>query len=227
MLVASNMHGYVKLYQFSDMVELRQFRAHFDAVMTLSISAAHRLLVTSGDEHIRVWSLDPFGWVGSFGVGRLWRMDDPDTWQSPEALEVDPVHFAPIQPVQDLTVATPRATAQEEETYEEDTPEKMIQRMDESKIRTIHDMMQLLDSGEDIIMSGRKVIFRSKEQIEAPMYPLTFHPPPPPRPAVAHGFSTWIAKFAPKSINVFDGPSGRPRIVRPSGAESSRRQSQI
>jgi hypothetical protein len=229
MLITSNMHGYVKLYNFFGMTEIRKWRAHSDAVMTLSVSAAHRLIVTSGDEHIRVWSLDPPGWIGSFGVGRLWQLDDAQTWQSPVGVEEDPVHFAPVQPVQESAIGSPRADKEEEDVAEEETTEEMIHRMDESNLRSVSEMMQLLEAGDELVMSGRKVIFQSKDQVEAPMYPLTSGPPPAPRPAVANGYATLInGRFSEKSLRLFESQMGKPRIIRPTGSpsESSRRRNQ-
>jgi WD40 repeat protein len=224
-LITSNAHGYVKLYNFSDMAELRQFRAHTDGVITLSASATHRILVTTGDESIRLWSLDPFGWIGSFGIGRLWQIDQPETWHGDEGLEADPVHFAPVERVDDGAGA--HGGGEEEEGPEEDTVEARIQRMD-SGLRSIPEMMELLELGEAICESGRRVLSKSKKDLESPMYPLTSGRRRTLRPAVSQGFASWInGRFEPISIKQVESQIGKPRIIRPSGSESARRQSQV
>jgi hypothetical protein len=122
-----------------------------------------------------------------------------------------------------------KAELVEDETVlktKQETVKEMMMRMDETTMKTVAEMMQMLDAGDRIVQSGRRVLDRSRGELETPAYPLTMRPRPPPRPAVANGYSSLITeRFAPKSISRWESQGAKGKIFRPSGGESPRRQS--
>jgi WD40 repeat protein len=217
--VTSNMHGYVKVYSFEDLSELRMFRAHYDGVVYLSVSSSHHLIITCGDEHIKLWSMEPFGLIGECGVGRTWQINDMTTWVSDSALEDDPAHFSSFRQPSDVGPLAP--TFEEEEEVERSAEIK--ESMSEEKTRTVEEMLKMLDSAEEVVNAGRRVIMKSRREIESPLYPLTMpRSPRKPRTAVSQGFSAWInVALPPKAIPSFEPPPPpKGKLVKP---KSSRR----
>jgi hypothetical protein len=119
-LIVGNMNGYVKVWARKDgrLDEVRRFRAHTKAVISLSFSVQHAVLVTAGlDEEIRVWSLEPFGMIGELGKIWQWQLGDPKTWRSGAAPPDDPRHFAVPEEVVERA-AEGRAAAEQEKREE-------------------------------------------------------------------------------------------------------------
>jgi hypothetical protein len=100
MLFVANLHGYVEIWELIDSMKLspiRRFRAHSEPIYTLSYSNLFRVLTTTAtDGAIKVWSLDPFGYVGDIGKNFRWKLGNPETYKSTTALDDDPAHFVVV-----------------------------------------------------------------------------------------------------------------------------------
>lgn len=171
LLVASNMHGYVKYWFFlGDRLEdLRQFRAHTEMVLSVSISQKMRIVVTSGkDEQIRMWSVEPMGIIGSFGRGKLWKINHLDMWESEYPLEDDPVHFA--QP-EDLQVQEKEMTTKEEEEVNEANEEE-----EKKEKFDYHTVEEIYNTTEKLYETGEKINKKASILIKEP--PLSARRPP-------------------------------------------------
>ena len=162
LLVVANMHGYVKYYFYlGDRLEdFRQFRAHEDTTLSVSISQKMRIVVTAGrDEQIRMWSVEPFGLIGSFGRGKLWKINHLDMWESENPLEDDPTHFA--EPP-DISAQISNFQIEEEDIAEPKEEEEVREKFDYSKI------LELYDTTENINERGKKINEKAKVMVREP-----------------------------------------------------------
>lgn len=173
LVVAGNQHGYVKYWMLdgSELKEIRRFRAHTESVVSVSVSPKFKTVVTMGnDAMIRQWSIEPFGLIGSFGTGTNWKMNRINTWESKEPLEDDPMHFVDREKA--AREAALRAAEEEEE--EKDEPVKVP----EIRIAPfcLGDIEKLMDSVEEVCLSGRNQVAKRRSQIMPPEFPLTTRP---------------------------------------------------
>ena len=172
LVVAGNQHGYVKYWILDglELQEMRRFRAHTETIVSLSVSPKYRIVVTmGGDEMIRQWSIEPFGLIGSYGIGKTWKTNRVDTWQSEEPLEDEPMHF-----MDRSKEAMKAALHSHEEDEEEEKPVEIPEiKMPEFSFASL---AQLMDSVEDICLSGRNQVARRRVQIMPPQFPLTTRP---------------------------------------------------
>lgn len=162
LLVAGNLHGYVKYWFFlGDRLEdLRQFRAHEEMMLSISISKKMRIVVTAGkDEQIRLWSVEPFGLIGSLGRGQLWKINHLDSWESENPLPDDPVHFAePEEEDPNKNVEN----VEEEEVVEFHEEEEVKEKFDYNVVEEIY------DTTEKIVAKGNKINQKASALIQMP-----------------------------------------------------------
>lgn len=175
LLVAGNLHGYVKYWFFlgDKLEDLRQFRAHTDAILSISISQKMRIVVTAGkDEQIRMWSVEPFGLIGSFGLGKLWKINHLDLWESENPLPDDPAHFE--EPEEDPNKNKKVEVVEEEEVEEEIEEEEKKEKFDFNTVLDIYDNTEkILEKGQKINQKASVIIkMPPPSQMKSPRKPL-------------------------------------------------------
>ena len=173
LVVAGNQHGYVKYWFLvgSELQEIRRFRAHTEPVRSVSVSPQNRVVVTmGGDERIRQWSVEPFGLIGSYGMGKTWKNNHIDMWESNTPLPDDPMHF-----IDRTSNDVPGANGEEEE--EEDKPEVQVPPI-ELPAFSLNEIENMMEYAEDICLSGRNQVEKRRSEIMPPEFPLTSRPEP-------------------------------------------------
>jgi WD40 repeat protein len=215
-LVTTNLHGYVKYWRLKDpdLEEIRVFRAHSDAVVDCAVSPGRRIVATVGDEQIRLWGIDTFGMLGSLGTGRLWKGADPSTWAREDGFEIDPVHFSVSEPDAAADAANPPDASPVEDASEEE----------EKAADVDHTVPQLsmaavalaMDSIEDVLAAGDRILSTRRQKIEEIIYPLTSRPPPIQRlpDEWARPAMTRPDPFG-RTLYPIEAAKPKPKIVRP------------
>lgn len=98
LIIASNLHGYVKFWilgQNGNLQDVRRYRGHTEGIVSVTLSEEHRAIATVGrDEEIKLWSIEPFALIGAFGKAGKWDIKNHNTWESQDPLPDDPIHFA-------------------------------------------------------------------------------------------------------------------------------------
>jgi WD40 repeat protein len=167
-VTTGNLHGYVKFWRLmpSDLEPIRWYRAHSDPVVSISVSSKHGLVVTASDQHIRLWSVDPFGMVGAFGAGQTWQSSDPSTWLRDGGFDPDPIHFAKPAEAESKAVMESVEGSSDEESGNGDLvgPDQRLS----AKITG-----NMLDEMEELIENGRKLREKEKAHADSLLYPLT------------------------------------------------------
>jgi hypothetical protein len=218
LLVTTNIHGYVKYWRLKDpdLEEIRLFRAHSDAVIDCAVSPGRRIVATVGDEQIRLWGIDTFGMLGSLGTGRLWKSTDPSTWAREDGFELDPVHFAIAEPEAGADAASTADGSPEEDAGEEEEKAKAAvvdQTVPQLSMATVAHAM---DSIEDVLAAGTRILSTRRQKIEEIIYPLTARPPPIQRlpDEWARPAMTRADPFG-RTLYPTEGAKAKPKIVRP------------
>jgi hypothetical protein len=180
MIVTTNLHGYVKYWRLKDhdLDEIRLFRAHSDALIDCAISPGRRIVATVSNEQVRLWGINPFGMLGSLGTGKLWKCASPSTWAGEDGFELNPVHFAIAEDdtgadAESMADAPPEEDAREEE--EKGKPPDVEHIVPPLSMATV---ARAIDSIEDVLEAGTRILSTRKQKIEEILYPLTSRPAP-------------------------------------------------
>ncbi|OHT09419.1 EF hand family protein [Tritrichomonas foetus] len=169
LLVAANLHGYIKYWFFlgDTLEDFIQFRGHTEMTLSISISKKMRVVVSSGrDEQIRMWSVEPFGLIGSFGRGKFWKINHLDMWESDQGLPEDPMHFADPEEIP----LEPERFIEEEEVQEKTEEEEIKEKFDYFKVNEIY------ETTEHYVERGKKINAKAEIVIKEP--PLSERRPP-------------------------------------------------
>lgn len=220
--LAGNLHGYVKLWMIGKglkFAESRRFRAHNEAVISVSVSNEFGVIITAGrDEEIKVWSLEPFGMLGSLGKEHKYVLSDQSKWDSFEALPDDPIHFMD-KLRQDIALFEQReklhSTRSEKDLIHPAPSSKVMERLVESKSEgevkfSIEDVAKMYRDAENFASTGRKVNKKIIREDDFPKSARLMEPKPLEIDLVDNNLIS-------ETIHMMKQARNRPKIWKPKG----------
>ena len=199
-LIAGNMHGYIKVYKHigEDFRDVVRFRAHTEAIISISVSETHGVVITAGrDEEIRIWRLEPFALVGELGKLSRWNISTPSSYQSTTPLPDDPNHFV------DLSVkhnTPPKDEPVQHTSNLSDTSEEI-----QVPPFSFADFSTAINDIENLCYTGRKYVRLAESKPDN--VPLTSRPVPPP--------SLVNTKMMTRTLKLFKQIKAKPKLWKP------------
>ena len=204
-LYIGNMHGYVKLYKYNNgqfLVGIR-FRAHTEAILSISVPDKHEVLITAGrDEEIKIWRTEPFALIGNFGHVWRWNLSEPSSCLSNEPLPDDPNHFADLKAVQNKT------KQQREEDEKDEAEGSSVREQVSVPVFSLDDFEAAVANVEDICVSGRRYVKLAMSDD----VPLTSRPM---RPSFLRDPSLVDKKMMTQTLKLFRHIKAKPKIWKP------------
>jgi WD40 repeat protein len=149
------MHGYVGIWSYHGGQKLeyvRRLRAHYEPLISLSYSEQFGVLTTVGtDGQIRLWSLNPFAFVGELGKTGRWEMGNPSTYKGTEDLGDDPTHFA----VRGVVNALSQTGSIKDSKSRLSQTLRIVPTMEDPEV-DFGQFAALMEEGDKLIKNGRK-----------------------------------------------------------------------
>ncbi|OHT04649.1 EF hand family protein [Tritrichomonas foetus] len=215
LLISGNLHGYLKYWTLESgkFVERGRFRAHDEAILSISLSGEYNVLTTaSRDEEIKLWSLEPFGCIGALGKAHKFVLEDKSSWESKTPLPDDPMHF--MDPLEAEMVIAERekiaAMADEEKEKKEDDDD------DENDIElppfSFEAVQNMYDNTETQCLTGRICIQKMNAMKKEDVPNSARVKPPQPL-----NIELVDNNLIQKTINMMDQALSRPKIWKPKG----------
>ncbi|KAK8875946.1 hypothetical protein M9Y10_006124 [Tritrichomonas musculus] len=221
-LISGNLHGYIKYWSIQDggkFIEQRRFRAHNEAILSISFSEDFNVMVTgSRDEEIKIWSLEPLALLGSLGKEHKFVLADQTTWESFEPLPDDPFHFMDKFQADIAVYDRERLHSIRSEKSPGNVATVKSDRKSEGDVNSnrevpfsLENVTRMCESMEDLCLSGRKYLeLAAKKDDEMSKSASIKEPPPVEIDIVDNNLIT-------DAIQMIKQARSRPKIWRPKG----------
>jgi WD40 repeat protein len=137
------------------------FEAHQGSICSISWIYDRELLLTAGsDQRIRLWSINPVRCVGSFGVGKLWKLHDDGTWEEQLALGTSLIEletdFLSPEPEEEIVVREIRSPEKNDEVVVRSQEEPRTWPGTRFQF-SLDDCKHMDDDAESIYFSGTRI----------------------------------------------------------------------